>query len=103
MKRVSTAITTSLEDGMVKTANFRAKGLVKRTVQIQFNTITDYNNFITWFTTNLNGGVDWFNWTDPISDTSKIARFENGELSDEVPLGGMRQYMRISATIETWG
>lgn len=94
-------IRTSMEDGMTKQLKTKARVMVSRKFVLSFDTQTDYNSFITWFTTNINSGADWFNWTDPEDLTVKLARIATG-LSRERNITYLSGIWRVDAIIETW-
>lgn len=100
-QRESALLRTEMEDGPPKQARIKSRVMVTRPVTIQLQTKTDYQNFIAWFSTTINEGADWFDWTDPVSNTVKSTRFVSGTL-EATPAGGLRVW-NIQAQLETWG
>lgn len=100
-KHKSQLTRSDMEGGIPKQAKTASVGMVERNVIIFLRTRTDYNNFIHWYKTTLNGGASWFAWTDPISQTNKQARFVAMDL-ESIPNNGLQAF-RIKATLETVG
>lgn len=92
---------TSMESGPPKQLKVRSRVLVRRAVAIRLNSKTDYLAFVAWFQSDLNMGADWFTWSDPVSGTSKSARFVSS-LGRAAPVGRLADAWLLSATVETW-
>lgn len=102
-KRESALIRTEMESGPPKQAKIRSRVMVTRSVSIQFNTLSDYQSFVSWFSTTINEGADWFTFTDPVSGLSSTGRFVcNG--FDASPMAAVSGAWVINGlSIETWG
>lgn len=100
-QRDSALLRTEMEDGPPKQARIRSRVMVTRPVTILLQSKADYQSFITWFSVDLDEGADWFDFTDPVSNTVKQARFV-GEGLTAMPTSAL-QVWTISAKIETWG
>lgn len=92
---------TSMEDGFAKQTKRFSRVLVTRSVKYQM-TKAEYATFLTWFNTTVNRGSDWFDWTDPNTNTVKTARIVNGQLDEEVPVDPIMSKWDISFKLETW-
>lgn len=101
-KRESALLRSDMESGPAKQARIKTTVLVTRPVRLIFRTKTDYLSFLSWFSTNINEGADWFTWTDPVSGSAKTARFAAGGL-DAAPVAGTLGYWVVATSIETWG
>lgn len=101
-KRASAVSRTQMDDGMVKQLKTKSRVLVTRPVKYGFPSLAEFQSFIEWYETTIDGGVDWFNWTDPVDSTVKLARIVS-ELADETPDTPTLDYWIVSFNIETWG
>lgn len=102
IKRQPAIIRTDMESGPPKQSKILSRVLVTRKVNFLFSTKTDYNNFITWFISDISRGADWFTWTDPVDSVSKLARIVGGVLESETPRSGNSNLWEISCSLETW-
>ena len=100
--RDSGLMRTDMETGPAKQVRIKSLVMVTRPVKIRLESLVNYQAFVVWFSTNINEGADWFNWTDPVSGAVKIARFAEGGLKAQ-PLAGTLGYWEISQSLETWG
>lgn len=99
--RASTSIRSSMEDGMQKQAQFQSRALVKRAFTFQLDTLTNYNDFITWYKNEIKYGADWFTWTDPESGLTQTVRIVGGKLKKEEIIFGT-QIRRVQVDLEHW-
>lgn len=93
---------TQMESGPPKQLKVKSRVMVARPVVYFFDSLSDYNSFITWFQTTINFGADWFDWTDPVDAAVKTARIVNGKLDKEMPRRKTLDRWQIGFTIETW-
>ena len=100
-QRESALLRTEMESGPPKQARIKSRVMVTRPVEIMVNSKADYQAFVTWFSTAINEGSDWFDFTDPVTRTVKQGRFVGGGL-EATPSGGGKVWS-IKAKIETWG
>ena len=100
-QRESALLRTQMESGPPKQAKVRSRVMVTRPVTILLGSLSDYQSFITWFSQTIHEGADWFDLTDPVTGTTKSARFVGGGL-DATP-NGTKNAWSIKANIETWG
>jgi len=98
--RASAVQRTAMEDGMVKQLRTKSRVLVARSFTVGLASLTDYQNFITWFQTDIDYGALWFDFTDPEDNVVRTARVVN-KLDGERPIVGLGQW-RIPLQIETW-
>jgi hypothetical protein len=99
-KRESALIRSDMESGPPKQAKIKSLVLVTRPVKIKLTSVSDYQAFVEWFSVGINEGADWFNFTDPVSKLTGLARFAGGGLDAVPDRGGW--VWTISTTIETW-
>jgi len=98
--RESAVIRTPFEDGMVKQLRSKSRVLVARSFTAGFDTLANYQAFITWFQTDVDYGASWFDFTDPEDLVVRQARIVN-KLDKERPIFGTGKW-RVPMTIETW-
>ena len=101
-KRSSVILRTEMESGPPKQARIASKPMVTRPVRLITSSKADYNSFISWYMNDLNEGALWFDFPDPVSGTTKQARFVSGELQG-IPINALLNDWVIVANIETWG
>ena len=100
-QRDSALLRTEMEDGPPKQAKIKSRVMVTRPVKILIQSRADYLNFVQWFATDLAEGSAWFDFVDPVSGTTKQARFVGGGL-EASPQAGLALWT-IPLKIETWG
>lgn len=83
--RESAVLRTDMESGPAKQAQVRSKAIVTGEFQYACATLADYQAFKTWWKTDAARGANWFFWTDPEDDASKLARVPGGVIDEEVP------------------
>ena len=101
-KRGSAILRTEMESGPPKQAKIKSKVMVERPVKIWLKSQADYLRFIDWFADDLDEGAIWFDFTDPVSNTVKQARFVGDGINGQPLDSGMVDWT-IDASIETWG
>jgi hypothetical protein len=57
---------------------------------------SDVDTFFNFYRTTLNGGVNAFEFTDPISNTTKEYRFDTSSPPQITPIGGNTLNLRMS-------
>ncbi|MEC6413595.1 hypothetical protein ACOTJC_28805 [Achromobacter xylosoxidans] len=90
---------TEMDSGIAKQRATRSLPIVKRTVVIHVETVSDKNAFDAWMRAELLGGVGWFDWLDPLDGIPKQARIVDGKLQWTSP----GKVWRASGQIETVG
>lgn len=101
-QRESAIQRTEMESGPPKQARVRSRVMVTRPVSILLDSKADYEAFRDWFAGDLAEGALWFDFIDPVSETTKPARFVGGGL-DGVPGNSALSHWVIKHKIETWG
>lgn len=101
-KYASNLLRTEMEDGPPKQAKIRYRPLVTRSVNLYLSSKADYISFLSWFSSELEDGALWFDFTDPVTNTIKQARFVGGELTG-IPQNAHLANWYIATSIETWG
>lgn len=100
-KYESNLLRTEMEDGLPKQAKIKDKTLVTRSVNLYLSSKADYLSFLEWFKSTLQYGALWFDFTDPVTETVKQARFVGGELKG-IPQNAHLANWYIATSIETW-
>ena len=98
----SAVLSTQMETGPAKVLKTKSRVMVSRPVQIRLASKADYLTFLTWFRTTLEYGSLWFDWYDPVSETTRSARFSGGRLGAASPSSTLAGAWVVSATVETW-
>lgn len=94
------AIRSEMERGVPKQRRVAADAMVTVPISVIFFTKQQAADFDTWFYTTINGGVDFFDWTDPRTGVAVEARVVGGELGPLVPLRENYNMSRRSMTLE---
>lgn len=76
--------------------------MITRSCNIFFNSLSDFQSFETWYSTQLGEGAAWFNYIDPIDGATKSARFVGGGYT-ATPLSLASGEWQVNAKIESWG
>ena len=100
-QRESAVLRTEMESGPPKQAKIKSRVMVVRPVNVLIQSRADYLSFVDWFVEDLNEGSAWFDFTDPVTNTVKQARFVGGGL-EATPQAGLTLWT-IPLKIETWG
>lgn len=95
-------IATKMENGIVKQAKVNTRVMVDRPVKYVATSLAIYQSWQTYYTTTINRGADWFDWPDPVSNTTKSARIKAGSYRGAVPRGGLLNTWDISFVLQTW-
>lgn len=76
---------TEMDGGIARQRARWTKPIRRRKCQIKVSSIADKINFDSWVLDDLNGGVSWFDYTDPLDGLTKQARIVGGKLSWSSP------------------
>lgn len=98
-QRASRVVRTEMEGGPPKQAQVAKYAMRSRDGTVYLDSQADYDAFKTWVDTSLNGGADWFTWTDPTTATAKTARIVNGDYTGSRLPGGQ---WTVKLKLETW-
>ncbi len=98
----SALIRTEMESGFPKQTKVSARAMVTRSCVVVVDSLADYNSFMVWFRTTINMGTDWFDWTDPVDNTVKLARIVSGSLGKREPANKALTAWKMPLTLETW-
>lgn len=102
-QRESGLLRTEMESGPVKQVRIKSRVMVTRPVQLLFDTKADYLSFVTWYRDTIHEGADWFDFTDPVSNTTKSGRFDGNGI-DAAPTSAIAGAWIIRGLkIESWG
>ncbi len=101
-QRESALLRTDMESGPPKQAKVKSRVMITRTVTIWLRSKADYQSFVTWFSVTLGEGAAWFDFADPVSGTTRQARFVGSGL-EASPIPGNLQQWTIKSKIESWG
>ncbi len=91
-----------MEDNMAKTGQKWSRVLVERRVTYQFRGSAVYLSFISWFNDYTRRGESWFDWQDPMTQTTKVARIKGGQLDKETPVDSLLRWWNVSMTLQVW-
>lgn len=94
------AYRSEMESGPPKQLKAPSRVLIKRPVRYHLQSNADYISFKAFVETTINR-VDWFDWTDPVSNTVKSARILGGQY-DAAPMVPDLSNWEVSFMIETW-
>lgn len=100
--RGSVVLRTEMESGPPKQARISTRPMVTRPVRLIIDSKANYINFISWYSTDLSEGSSWFDFVDPVSNSTKQARFVSGDLKG-VPVNPHLADWEVITNIETWG
>lgn len=93
-------IRTQMEHGFAKQAQRSAVNIVRRNVRYVFSE-AEYATFKTFFYDTSSNGTSFFNWTDPVDNTSKDTRVVDGAFS-ATPLTGAWNHYQVTMQFETY-
>ncbi len=96
----SAVLRTEMESG-VKQAMIRSRALVPRTVVYLLQSATDFQNFKIWVRDSIARGAAWFDWTDPVNNTTKKAQIVRGQIKYK-PRNPQLESWTASFSLETW-
>lgn len=72
---------TEMDGGIARQRARWTKPIRTRQCQIKVSNVTDKKSFDSWMLNDLNGGVAWFDYTDPLDGVTKQARIVGGKVS----------------------
>lgn len=101
IKRESALLRSEMESGPPRQTKVRSTVMVTRSVNIYLASREAFQSFEAWYANDTNEGATWFNFTDPVSETSKLARFVNGGYTATPLMEGLSAWS-VEAKIETW-
>lgn|SRR5690606_10686320 len=78
---------TEMDSGIAKQRARWSKPIVTREVQIFVGSYQNKASFDEWMRDDLAGGAGWFDWTDPLTATTKQARIVGGRVAWTAPGG----------------
>lgn len=91
---------SDMERGIPKQRRIAADVLVTVQVAVIFFSRQQAADFETWFYNDINGGVDFFEWTDPRTGLTVDARIVGGQLGELMPLRERYNLSRRSFSLE---
>ena len=101
-QRESALLRTEMESGPPRQAKVKSRVMITRTVNIHLKTQAEFAAFETWYANDLKEGSIWFNYADPVTGTTKEARFVDGGYSAKFKTKVYGSWI-VSAKIESWG
>ena len=101
-ERESGLLRSEMESGPQKQVRIKSKVMVVRTCKFFFETLANFEAFELWYSTVLKEGSLWFTFQDPVSKTTKTARFVGGGFTAS-PMGDDISAWQATVKIETWG
>lgn len=100
-KRESALLRSEMEYGPPKQAKTKSLVMITRSAKLYLASKANFQSFETWYRTDINEGVSWFNMTDPVSGSTISARFVGGGYTAK-PMTPAMQKWEISVEIESW-
>lgn len=101
-QRESALMRTEMESGPPKQARVKSRVMVTRPVVLRFDTRADYLAFIVWYRDTIHEGADWFDFIDPVTNTTRSGRF-TGSI-EAAPAGIMSGLWLVKGLkLEAWG
>lgn len=91
---------TEMESGPQKQRRKQSRTMVERDITYIFSA-AEYATFKTWFYTTSLYGSKFFNWTDPVTSTTKDARIVGGAI-EAAPINPKLSAWRVSFVLETY-
>lgn len=91
---------TEMERGLPKQRRIAADTVVTVPLTCFFDTKADATAFETWVYTTLDGGMGWFNWTNPRTGATVSARIVGGDIGTLQPENKTWVYARRQLKIE---
>lgn len=91
---------SEMERGVAKQRRISADSIVSIPIEVMFFTKQEAADFETWFYDEINGGADFFDWTDPRTATVVQARIVGGALGALVPMAWNYTLSRRTMTLE---
>lgn len=100
-KRESALLRSEMDSGPPKQARVRYTVMEVHSVKIYVSTNANFQAFETWYSVEINEGANWFDFTDPVTKTTKQARFKDGGYT-ATPMTADMENWEITAQIEIW-
>ena len=76
---------SEMDNGIPKQRPRRSLPMVTRDVRVKLANKTTKAQFDTWVRVDLDGGTGWFDYVDPLDNTTKQARIVSGEVTWSSP------------------
>lgn len=90
---------TDMDSGPPKQAPIESLLLNQRPVVYLFKSKADYQTFFSWWRDTI-VRTGWFDWTDPVSATTKRARIAGGQIQPRPRRGDLGSW-EVSMVLET--
>ncbi|MDM8356676.1 hypothetical protein [Pandoraea communis] len=94
-------LVTQMDSGPDKQRPRNSVAIIQRTLQFLVESLANRNAFEVWVRDSVAGGSLWFNWPDPLSGTTKLARIVGGKV-DYAPSDSVNSWA-VKFTLETYG
>lgn len=101
-QKESGILRTEFENGPPRQAKFKSRTLKTRTAKLFIEPKANFLAFETWFADDLEQGALFFDFTDPVSGTTKQGRFVGGTYVAK-PMSASLAQWEVDCQIETWG
>lgn len=101
-QRESALLRSDMESGPPRQARIKSTPMVTKTCTIYLGSKVDFESFEDWYVNELKEGALWFTYLDPVSESTKMARFVGGGY-EATPRANIHGSWLISAKIESWG
>lgn len=93
-------IRSEMERGVAKQRRIAADAMVTVPISVIFFNKQQAADFEDWFYNEINGGADFFDWTDPRTGVAVEAQVVGGVLGELVPLRDSYNISRRGLTLE---
>lgn len=93
-------IRSEMERGVAKQRRIAADAIVTVPIEVIFFTKQQAADFETWFYDEIDGGAAFFDWVEPRTGATVLARIVGGELGPLVPLRANYDLSRRTMTLE---
>lgn len=101
-QRESALMRTEMESGPPRQVKTKSRIMIRRPVSMLFSSKADYLSFLSWYSTDIKDGADWFQMIDPVTGNTIDARFVAGTLNGQ-PVNPAMSSWTVKAQIESWG
>jgi hypothetical protein len=92
---------TDMESGPPVQTRVKSRVMVTRALVVWFMSKADYLSFLEWWRAELGYGAAWFDYDDPVTDTTLQMRIAGGKLGRAEPAASIGRW-HLPLTVEHW-
>lgn len=100
-KRESALLRSEMDSGPPKQARIKQNVMEVHSVKIYVASNANFQLFESWYSSDISEGASWFDFVDPVTGSTKSARFKDGGYT-ATPMTPDMENWEISAQIEIW-